>query len=432
MYRALLRLYPASFRAEYAAEMRRDFARRRRDASGPLGLAALWIAACADVVWNAAGVHGQLLAQDLRYAGRSFRNAPGFTATVVLVSALGVGVTTAAFSVTDHVLMRPLPFAGADRLVRLWQSEPQRGYLRGELSPANFRDWRARATSFEAMAVWRNLAFNLSGAGDPERLEGCAVSDALFPILGVPPLLGRTLRRRRRPRRRTRGHRAGLPALAGPFRRGSGRARPPADTRRRVLRGRRGHAAPFPLPHARDRVLDGHALRRRRLRGPHRHLPLRHRPPRARRRPGAGAGRGEPPRRADRAREPADERGCRGRGLPAARRDRAPVARHGDGAARRRLLRAAHRLHQPGEPAARARAGAPAGARRPDRAGRRPRAPAPTAPDRERPAGASWAACWASRSPMRRRRSSRASSPRRCPSPRRPPWTCGSSGSRRP
>src|SRR5687767_14299997 len=193
MYRALLRLYPASFRAEYAAEMRKDFARRRRDASGPLARAALWLAACADVVWNAAGVHAQLLTQDLRYAGRSFRHAPGFTTTVVLVSALGVGVTTAAFSVTDHVLMRPLPFAEAHRLVRLWQSEPQRGYQRGELSPANFRDWRARATSFETMAVWRNLAFNLSGAGDPERIEGCAVSDALFPMLGVRPLLGRTL-----------------------------------------------------------------------------------------------------------------------------------------------------------------------------------------------------------------------------------------------
>jgi predicted permease len=193
MYRALLRLYPASFRDEYAAEMRRDFERRRRDASGPLGRAALWLAACADVVWNAAGVHAQLLGQDLRYARRSFRNAPGFTATVVLVAALGVGVTTASFSVTDHVLMRPLPFADAERLVRLWQSEPQRGYLRGELSPANFRDWSGQATSFESMAVWRTLELNLSGAGDPERIEGSAVSDALFPLLGVPPLVGRAL-----------------------------------------------------------------------------------------------------------------------------------------------------------------------------------------------------------------------------------------------
>jgi predicted permease len=193
MYRALLRLYPASFRAEYAAEMRRDFERRRRDASGPLARAVLWLAACADVVWNAAGVHLQLLAQDARYAWRTFRNAPGFTATVVLVAALGVGVTTATFSVTDHVLMRPLPFAEAERLVRLWQSEPQRGYLRGELSPANFRDWRARATAFESMAAWRVLASNLSGVGDPERIEGAAVSDSLFPLLGVQPLLGRTL-----------------------------------------------------------------------------------------------------------------------------------------------------------------------------------------------------------------------------------------------
>jgi putative ABC transport system permease protein len=193
MYRALLRLYPASFRAEYAAEMRKDFARRRRDVSGPLGGLRLWLSACADVVWNAAGAHLQLLAQDVRYAVRAFRNAPGFTATVVLVAALGVGVTTAAFSVTDHVLMRPLPFVEADRLVRLWQAEPQRGYSRGELSPANFRDWHQKATSFESMAIWRTLALNLSGAGEPERIAGCGVSDALFPMLGVPPLIGRTL-----------------------------------------------------------------------------------------------------------------------------------------------------------------------------------------------------------------------------------------------
>lgn len=193
MYRALLRLYPASFRHEYGAEMRADFARRRRDASGPLARAALFAGAAADVVVHAAAVHAELFRQDLRYAVRSFRSAPGFTATVVLVAALGVGVTTAAFSVTDHVLTRPLPFAAPDRLVRLWQSEPERGYVRTELSPANFRDWRREARSFESMAVWRLLAFNLSGTGEPERIEGCAVSDALFSLLGVPPLLGRTL-----------------------------------------------------------------------------------------------------------------------------------------------------------------------------------------------------------------------------------------------
>jgi putative ABC transport system permease protein len=192
MYRALLRLYPASFRAEYGAEMRAVFARRRRDATGPLSLAFLWLEAAADVLWNAARVHAELLAQDLRYAARSFRNAPGFTATVVLVAALGVGVTTAAFSVTDHVLVRPLPFAEPDQLVRLWQSEVRRGYSRSELSPANYRDWRRlAAASFEETAVWRNLALNLSGTGDPERLDGCAVSASLFPLLGVQPLLGR-------------------------------------------------------------------------------------------------------------------------------------------------------------------------------------------------------------------------------------------------
>ncbi len=188
-YRALLRLYPRSFRIEYGGDMCADFAERRQAARGPLAGLALGLEAVADVVVNAAAVHWELLRQDLRYAARSLRRVPGFTLTAILVVALGVGANTAAFSVADHVLLRPLPFPHPDRLVKLWQHEGD--YSRVELSPANYRDWRAMTSSFQALGVYNGISLNLVGQGDPERLEGAAVSSDLLPLLGVAPLLGR-------------------------------------------------------------------------------------------------------------------------------------------------------------------------------------------------------------------------------------------------
>src|SRR4029453_4003104 len=115
-------------------------------------------------------VHGDLLRQDLRYALRSLRRARGFTITAVLVVALGVGANTAAFSVADHVLLRPLPFSHPDRLVKLWQHEGD--YARVELSPANYRDWQAMTSSFEGIGAYHGISMNLVGHGEPERLEG--------------------------------------------------------------------------------------------------------------------------------------------------------------------------------------------------------------------------------------------------------------------
>ena len=191
MYGALLRLLPASFRNEYGSEMRAVFARRRRETSGPVGRGLLWLETLWDLLATAVRAHAELFLQDVRYAVRSFRNAPGFTATAAFVAALGVGATTAAFSVTDHVLVRPLPFRQPDRLIKLWQDQTSRGYSRMELSPANYRDWKRLSTSFERMAVWRNISVNLSGDRDPERLDGSAISADLLPVLGVQPLLGR-------------------------------------------------------------------------------------------------------------------------------------------------------------------------------------------------------------------------------------------------
>lgn len=191
-FRALLRLYPASFRREYGGEMWRVFDERRREAEGVSARLALWAAAAVDALVNAAGAHGEVLRLDLRYALRSLRRAPGFAVTALLVMALGVGANAAAFSLADYVLLRPLPFADAGRLVAVWQSMRESGYSRVEVSPANYRDWKAGANrSLEGMGASAGVSANLVGQGEPQRLEGVAVTHDLFPLLGAQPALGR-------------------------------------------------------------------------------------------------------------------------------------------------------------------------------------------------------------------------------------------------
>ena len=185
-YRALLRLYPASFRREYGDELCDVFRERSRGLAGPFAAAA----AVADVVPSAVAAHADLLRLDLRYTLRSVRRSPAFALAVVLVVALGVGANTAAFSVAEYVLVRPLPFPGSDRLVRVWQRNP--GYARMELSPANYRDWTSRSRSFEQIGAYSTLELNLVGGGDPRRVEVGWVTSEVLDVLGVEAVLGRT------------------------------------------------------------------------------------------------------------------------------------------------------------------------------------------------------------------------------------------------
>jgi predicted permease len=186
-YKLLLHLYPASFRNEYGEEMHRVFDRLRRQA-GSLGAAAFWLSAIAEVLGNAAAVHLDVLRQDVGYTIRMLRRAPGFAVTAVLIVSLGVGATTAAFSVTDFVLLRPLPFPNPDRLVTILERTPR---YRNQLSAPNYRDWMQAATVFERTAMMHVALATLTGAGEPVRVEGAALSFDLLPTLGVSPMLGR-------------------------------------------------------------------------------------------------------------------------------------------------------------------------------------------------------------------------------------------------
>jgi len=189
MYNLLLRVYPASFRNEYGEEMRVLFARRRRESTGPFSAVVLWLQTTIEVIGNAALVHWDLLRQDLSYTARMLRRAPGFAVTAVLIVALGIGATTAAFSVTDFVLLRPLPFPDSGRLVRLYEKTP--AYSQLELSAANYRDWKQGSTVFESIGLHHGAGGNLVGIGEPQSVAGTAVSFDLFPTLRVQPLIGR-------------------------------------------------------------------------------------------------------------------------------------------------------------------------------------------------------------------------------------------------
>jgi putative ABC transport system permease protein len=191
LYDLLLRLYPASFRNEYGGDMRAIFARRRR-AARSLGLPALWLGAAAEVAGNAPLVHADIFRQDLRYSARVLRRSPGFAVIAILIVALGISATTAAFSVTDFVLIRPLPFPEPNRLVAVWAATP--GLPRLSLSPPNYRDWKAGATSFESMGTYERFSITMTGLGDAQVLASAAVSADLFTTLGVAPAIGRTFR----------------------------------------------------------------------------------------------------------------------------------------------------------------------------------------------------------------------------------------------
>jgi putative ABC transport system permease protein len=187
LYRLLLRFYPSSFRHEYGEEMARLFGERRRHASRPERVR-LWMETLRDALATAPRIHLDILRQDMRYTVRALARTPGFAAAAIIVMALGIGATTAVFSIADRVLLRPLPYRDPGTLVRVWENAP--GYPQLEPSPANYRDWTQMTASFEQLEAHTMYSVNMLH-NEPERVEGVALSWQLLPMLGVQPALGR-------------------------------------------------------------------------------------------------------------------------------------------------------------------------------------------------------------------------------------------------
>ena len=132
------------------------------------------------------------IVKDIRYAIRTCLKRPGFTATAIIILAIGIGANSAIFSVVNGVLLKPFNFAEPERLVVVW--ERTREIPRMVVSSPNFSDWRTQQSTFKDLAAYRLQDFNLIGDGEPERVRGSRVTATMFSLLGVRPMLGRDFR----------------------------------------------------------------------------------------------------------------------------------------------------------------------------------------------------------------------------------------------
>src|SRR5215216_3085697 len=133
----------------------------------------------------------ETLWKDVQYGARVLLKKPVFTVVAVLTLALGIGATTAIFSVVYSVLLKPLPFKDADRLAELREYAIMQ-QTDMTVSPGNFLEWKKQQTSFEQLEAHRSEQYDLTGQGDPERLTAERVTAGMFPMLGVAALHGRS------------------------------------------------------------------------------------------------------------------------------------------------------------------------------------------------------------------------------------------------
>ena len=212
LYRVLLRLCPPDLRREFGAEMEALFVADLARARG-LGRLAVWARALADVLRHGFGARNdgwrrfrrtsayveyetgrwtfETWRYDVRHAIRAMGRQPATSAIIVLTLALAIGANTAVFSAVQAVLLRPLPYPQPERLVRVYEKRPNEGVFTNPVSPADFLDWARLSTTFASVAALSEAAFDLTGAGDPERVPGAMVTASLFEVFGVRVMHGR-------------------------------------------------------------------------------------------------------------------------------------------------------------------------------------------------------------------------------------------------
>jgi hypothetical protein len=180
LYAALLRLFPRAFRERYGRDMTEVFSDRWRTARRRGAASTVWlmIVTVADLLVHAAAerrANGTLVdhvARDVRFALRSFRRRPGFTAVALATIALGIGANTAIFSVVRPLLLEGPPFPESDRVVNVYEVPRDRpGDIGNVSNPANFDAWEKRTDLFAALAGFSGTRATLTGAGDPARLR---------------------------------------------------------------------------------------------------------------------------------------------------------------------------------------------------------------------------------------------------------------------
>jgi putative ABC transport system permease protein len=135
------------------------------------------------------------LVDEVRLSARALARSPAFTGAAVATVALGLAAFALVFSFVHAVLLRPLPYPQAERLLWLFETSDQKQGAQLAVAPANFLDWRTESRTFSQLSGFHNWTFTLLGAGEPERLTGAAVDEQFLPTLGIEPWLGRNFRR---------------------------------------------------------------------------------------------------------------------------------------------------------------------------------------------------------------------------------------------
>jgi putative ABC transport system permease protein len=179
--------------AEVRARWQRLAVRNELNGSQQMDMLRRTLGSVHDAAWlRRQFTHDADLVHDLRHGLRLLWRSPGFAMLAILVLALGIGTTVGIFSVFDTLLVRPLPYRDADRVLMLWQGSISDPRVRDDVSPANFLDWRDHLTSFEVVAAVAPSAFDYAEGREPQVLMAAVVSEGFFRAIGVDAALGRT------------------------------------------------------------------------------------------------------------------------------------------------------------------------------------------------------------------------------------------------
>ena len=193
--RAVLRLYPAAFRERFGDDLASVYRLARADAAiaGRRSVAQFWLGVAGYALVRAPGEHMRLTLNDLRHAARALRRSPVFALVAIATLTLGIGATTAIFSVVNAVAFQDLPAHEPGRLVRLWEKNDKLNIPRFSASVPNYVSWRERVKAFDQLGAWRSTSATITTGGDPQRVSRLEITSSVLPLLGVAPLSGRNL-----------------------------------------------------------------------------------------------------------------------------------------------------------------------------------------------------------------------------------------------